>query len=109
MHYKNGTPATAGDLVLHTENLGETSGQQIVGIVTSGQSQSTTCNGGISPVAMRTKSQLGWGPWTQTFGAPTNWTVTFSNCEKIDSAPVAEAAPEPAADAAENKEAVSAA
>jgi hypothetical protein len=103
MHYKNGTEATAGDLVLHTEPF-----NQQVGIVTAGTPNATACNGEIHIIAVRSKSSLGSGPWIP-MNPSSNWTVTLSDCEKIESAPVAEAAPEPAADAAENKEAVSAA
>lgn len=109
MHYKNGTPAQAGDLVLHTDNFGETSGQQLVGILSTGNSNSTTCNGGLFVIARRAKSALGWGPWTPVMNEPSDWSCTLSQCEKIESVPVAEAAPEPAVAEAETKEAVSAA
>jgi hypothetical protein len=105
MHYKDGTPATAGDLILNTQGVSETSGQQLVGILTYATATSTTCNGGIKPLVSRNKSSLGWGPWLQIEG-PSGWTVTLSQCEKIDGLPQPVAQPVPEA---ENKEAVVAA
>jgi hypothetical protein len=105
MHYKDGQEAKAGDLVLNTEGLSETSGRQLVGILTTGTSTATTFNGGITPVVSRYKSSLGWSPWQPILG-PSGWTVTLSECEKIDGLP--EPAAQPVAEA-ENKEAVSAA
>jgi hypothetical protein len=108
MHYKNGTSAEAGDLVLNTETYSSTAGVQRVGIITGGQSNSTTCNGNIQVLSTRRLSELGWGPWTPVSSQSNDWSVTLSQCEKIESAPVAEAAHEPAP-AVETKEAVSAA
>jgi hypothetical protein len=102
MHYKDGTPAKAGDLVLNTTLYGGDGGRQVIGVLTSGTAGSTTCNGNICPVARRQKSTLGWGPWLP-LGCQTNdWSVTISECEKLDNwtaAPVEPATPPPAKEA----------
>jgi hypothetical protein len=87
MHYRNGQEVKPGDMALSTESFSPTSGTQIVGIVTTGNPGSTTCNGRIWTVAIRHNSSLGWGPWVPLMGGPSNWTVTFSNCDKIDGLP----------------------
>ena len=115
MHYKGGTPASAGDLVIKTD-IHNTTGSQTVGILTGAQSQSTTCNGYIVPVAYRQLSELGWGPWMGIAGRGDScWPVTLSQCERIDKMPSEqpaavkenEAAPLP--DAAPSAEATTAA
>jgi hypothetical protein len=48
MHYANGQPAKAGDLVIRREfyKQGEKeTGNEVIGVITGGQSQSTSCNG----------------------------------------------------------------
>jgi hypothetical protein len=94
MHYKDGTEAKAGDLVLNTQTYGGDGGQQIVGILSTGTANSTACNGGLQVVARRAKSSLGWGPWIPVVPTANDWSVTLSQCEKIESVPVAEPAPE---------------
>lgn len=93
MHYKDGTPARAGDLVMRTEMFG-TSGNQTIGILSGATSQSTTCNGHIIPVAQRQLSELGWGPWLPLGGNVISlWSVTLSDCERIDKMPSEQPAP----------------
>jgi hypothetical protein len=110
MHYKNGTPAQAGDLVLKTETFGTTSkqGTQTVGVRTGANSQSTTCNGFIQPIATRRLSDLGWGPWTAVAPQGSDWSATLSQYEKIESVPVAESVSAPPPAVAEIKEAAAA-
>jgi hypothetical protein len=105
MHYRNGKEAQLGDLVLNTQVFGETSGQQSVGILTTGTPNATACNGGFLPLVSRHKSALGWSPWLPV-NAPSNWSITISDCDKIDGLP--EPAAQPVAEA-ETKEAVPAA
>lgn len=94
--------------MLNTETFSSTTGMQRVGIITGAQSNSTACNGNIQCLATRRLSDLGWGPWTPVASQANDWSVTLSQCEKIESVPVAEAAPELAAEP-ETKEAAPAA
>jgi hypothetical protein len=106
MHYKDGSPARAGDLVMKTEMYG-TIGTQTAGILT-GASQSTACNGKIVPVAHRELTALGWGPWMPLAGrVDSPWSVTLSQCERLDKMPSEQ--PAPVVDEAPTKEAAPAA
>lgn len=82
MHYKNGQPAKAGDLVIQQELYGtepNVVGAELVGVLTGANPGSTTCNGTVTPLARRVKSALGWGHWVHV-AASTDFTVTLSNC-----------------------------
>ena len=105
MHYKDGTQASAGDLVIRTEMSGtrSISGNQTVGILSGAFSHSTACNGNIIPVAHRQLSDLGWGPWLPV-GASSPWSVTLSQCERIDKMPSDQPVP-PVTDAEPSKQA----
>ncbi|MBZ5533095.1 MAG: hypothetical protein LAO20_16820 [Acidobacteriia bacterium] len=85
MHYANGQEAKAGDLVVKRElyKAGEIEvGSETIGILCGAQSQSTTCNGTLVPVAKRLKSELGFGPWLPIHGQ--EWSATLSQCMPVD-------------------------
>jgi hypothetical protein len=86
MHYANGQPAKTGDLVIRREfyKQGEKeTGNEVIGVLTGAQSQSTACNGNCAVFAQRLKTELGCGPWTPVL--PGNlWTVTLSQCLPIE-------------------------
>jgi len=85
MHYKDGTPANAGDLVISESKYGPNGqhGVQTIGVVVHGASASSSCNGTISPLAKRNRSDLGWGPWVRVDSGGSDWSITFSDCRKV--------------------------
>lgn len=85
MHYADGTPAKAGDLVINTQKYGDKSGSQTVGILTGAHEvDSKKCNGNLCPVARRSLTALGWGPWLPVQAGFNDWTVTVGECLQVD-------------------------
>jgi hypothetical protein len=87
MHYSNGQPAKAGDLLIRREFYrqgGIEVGNEVIGVLAGAQSQSTTCNGNLVVLARRIKSELGFGPWLSVPFSGNEWSVTLSQCLPIE-------------------------
>jgi hypothetical protein len=87
MHYADGQPAKAGDVLIRREfyKQGEIeTGNEVIGILAGAQSQSKSCNGNLIVVARRLKTELGFGPWLSVPFNGNEWSVTLSQCLPID-------------------------
>jgi hypothetical protein len=76
-HYKDGTPARVGDLILKEE--AHASSMLVVGILAQITPGSTTCNGQVLPIAQKAKTGGTWLP----MATGNLWSVTLSDCAKI--------------------------
>lgn len=89
MHYADGKPAKLGDLLIYRNRYRQGNGSEIgsdlVGILVSGSTQSTTCNGMVVPVVKRTVSEIGVGPWIPVSAVGGNdWSVTLKDCLEVN-------------------------
>ncbi|HZC24698.1 MAG TPA: hypothetical protein VE866_15260 [Candidatus Binatia bacterium] len=92
MHYADGTPAKAGDLVVKRIPEGQ-KGTELIGFLRSGQASASSCNGNLDVIAVRDVSDLGISDWRAV--NYTGWCVTIN--EFLPIAVPALPAPAPAA------------
>lgn len=76
-HYKDGTPAKHGDLIIHREP--HDGGNEKVMIVQSITPSSDACNAAAIPIAIRQKGSGVWLPLAHQLG----WCITLKECEKV--------------------------
>ena len=76
-HYKNGTLAKHGDLVVRVEPHKQ--GTELIGIVAI-INVGESCSAQVLPLAVRQKGAESWLPMT---GSPPNWCVTLSECTRL--------------------------
>jgi hypothetical protein len=80
-HYKDGTLARNGDLVLHRET--HDTGSEKVMIIQSITSGSDSCDAGAIPLALRQKGTDFWMPIAHQLA----WCITLKECEKLGEMP----------------------
>lgn len=79
-HYRDGTPAKTGDLLLQTEEHDK--GHELVGIVVKIFPNAESCNAQVVPLAMRQRGTLNWTP----IGLGANLLhLTLNQCNKVES------------------------
>jgi hypothetical protein len=94
MHYANGQPAKAGDLVY--KKADGPGCAEYIGILISGSAASTTCNVRVLPKLVRTVSDAGDSGWRDSYVTPGNeWYATASELMPLN-APAYPAAEAPA-------------
>lgn len=76
-HYKDGTPAKHGDLVIHREP--HDTGNEKAMIIQSITPGSDACNANAIPLAVRQKGSQAWLPISQQL----QWCITLKECEKV--------------------------
>ena len=86
-HYKDGTPAKHGDLVVRFQDYDNS---QTLGIITSINETATSCNASAITLA----AKQGDNPWFPAGPGP-QWTFTLSECLKVDAVKVADPPPPP--------------
>ena len=74
MHYADGTPAKAGDLVVKRIPEGQFKGTELIGFLRSGNASYSSCNGNIDVIAVRDVSDLGTTDWRAV--NYTGWSIT---------------------------------
>jgi hypothetical protein len=85
-HYKDGSPAQHGDLVIKSEkHEGSLEVAGVVAQITNGES----CNAQLMPLAIRQKGVMTWMPTGFVGGL---WYVTLADCMKVDVAMLSVAA-----------------
>ena len=82
-HYRDGSPARHGDLVIHRES--HDTGQEKVMIIQSIMPGNDSCNAQAIPVAIRQKGVPFWMPLSGNSG----WCITLKECERIGEIPMA--------------------
>ena len=89
-HYKDGTPAKCGDLIVRVNDYDNS---QTLAIVTSINENASSCNA----TAIHVAAKQGDNPWfpSSSFGPGPQYTFTLSECSKVDAVKVADPPPPP--------------